>query len=182
MGVGFLALLVDIKGERPFKRDADGGERVTREELAGAVMEYGDTVFRASYSVLGNREDAEDVMQETFLRLMGSGKAFESRDHLRFWLIRVAVNEAKRSLRWYRRVTPLTELGDIPFETPEESGLFEAVMALPEKYRVPIYLFYYEDLTTAEIARVVKCPVSTIQTRLSRAREQLKKSLQEDAL
>ncbi len=154
---------------------------MTRQEFEDLVERYADTVFRAALSVTGTREDAEDVMQETLLRLYRRDGAFDSPEHLRFWLIRVAVNEARRVYRWRSRVAPLEELGDIPFETPEESGLFEAVMALPEKYRVPVYLHYYEDFSTQEIARIVRCPVSTVQTRLARAREQLKKSLEEDA-
>ena len=154
---------------------------MTHREFEELVERYADTVFRAALSVTGTREDAEDAMQETLLKLYRRDRAFESPEHLRFWLIRVAVNEARRVYRWRNRVAPLEELGGIPFETPEASGLFDAVMALPERYRVPVYLHYYEDMTTKEIARIVRCPVSTVQTRLARAREQLKKSLEEDA-
>lgn len=154
---------------------------MTREELESAVREYGDAVFRTAFSVLRKREDAEDVMQETFLKLYSSEKRFESQEHMRFWLMRVAVNEARRAFRWYRRVSPLEELGDAPFETPEETGLFEAVMALPEKYRLALYLHYYEDMPVRDIARVTSAGESTVQTRLARGRAMLEKKLKEDA-
>lgn len=170
--------MMDIKGEGPFK--GKRGEGVTRQEFEEAVEMYADTVFRAALSVTRSREDAEDAMQETMLKLYRSGMEFESADHTRFWLIRVAINEARRTYRWRNRVAPLEELGDIPFEAPEESGLYEAVMSLPERYRVPVYLFYYEDMSTETIAKILRCPVSTVGTRLSRARERLKKILEED--
>ena len=158
----------------------DRGENVTKEEFAGAVDMYADSVFRAALSVTLSREDAEDAMQEAFLKLWSRDAAFESPDHMRFWLIRVAINEARRSFRWRRHVAPLEELGDAPFETPAESGLYEAVAALPERYRVPIYLKYYEDLSVRQIAQITECPESTVQTRLQRGRAILEKRLRED--
>lgn len=152
---------------------------MTQDEFELAVEKYADTVFRAALSVTHSQEDAEDVTQETLLKLYRSGKSFESEDHRRFWLIRVAINEARRTYRWRKRVSPLEELGDAVFESPEELGLFEAVMALPEKYRVPVYLHYCEGLSTAEIGSLLRCPASTVQTRLSRAREHLKKSMED---
>ena len=153
---------------------------MTGEAFSEAIEKYADTVFRAALSVTVVREDAEDAMQETYLKLWRADRDFQSPDHLRFWLIRVAVNEAKRSHRWRRRVAPLEALGDVPFETPEELGLYEAVAALPEKYRVPIFLHYYESMTVREISKIVDAPESTVQTRLARGRESLKKALKEE--
>ena len=153
---------------------------MTREAFSEAVDKYADTVFRAAISVTLSREDAEDAMQETYLKLWRADKDFESPDHMRFWLIRVAVNMAKRTYRWRRRIVPLEALEDRPFETPEELGLYEAVAALPEKYRVPIFLHYYEDMSVREIAKIVGAPESTVQTRLARGREKLDKTLKEE--
>ncbi len=175
--MGYSAGPVDIKGERSFQT---GVMPLTREAFLEAVEKYADTVFRAALSVTLSREDAEDATQETYLKLWRADRGFESPDHLRFWLIHVAVNEARRSHRWRRRVVPLEALGEAPFETPEETGLYEAVAALPEKYRVPIFLHYYEDMTVREISKIVGAPESTVQTRLARGRERLEKALKEE--
>ncbi len=151
-----------------------------REEFAQAVERYGDMVFRVAYSCLKRREDAEDVMQETLLKLYREDKSFDSEDHRRFWLIRVAVNECRKVMRWYRRVVPLDELPEAAaFDRPEQSELFRAVMDLPAKYRLAIYLYYYEGYSVREVGELTRTRESTVQTRLARAREMLKQKLQE---
>ena len=156
------------------------GETVTRDEFAQAIEQYGDMIFRLSYSCLKRREDAEDVMQETLLKLYRSDKPFESEAHRRFWLVRVAVNECRRAHRWYRRIVPLEELPEtVAFDRSEERELFRQVMALPEKYRLTVYLFYYEGYSAREIASIMGTKESTVQTRLARARERLRQSLEE---
>lgn len=153
---------------------------MTREEFAQAVERYADMVFRVAYSCLRRREDAEDVMQETLLRLYKEEKPFESEEHRRFWLIRVAVNECRRQMRWYRRTVPLDELPEAAaFDRPEQSELFRAVMDLPAKYRVAVYLFYYEGYSVREIGELTGTKESTVQTRLARARELLRRTLKE---
>ncbi len=152
------------------------------EEFAKALELWGDTVFRVAYSYLKNRADAEDVMQETFLKLYREQPAFESGEHQRRWLIRVAVNEAKSLLRsaWFRRTVPLEERLDAPvFDRPEQSELFDQVMALPKQYRLVIYLYYYEGYQAKEIGQLLRTNLSTVQTRLMRARGLLQKSLKE---
>ena len=94
-------------------------------------------------------------MQTALLRLLECKTDFESDEHIRRWLIRVTVNEARKVLRtpWRKRVLPLEEARDAPvFDAPEERELFSAVMALPRSYRMAVYLFYYENLSTEEIA------------------------------
>ncbi len=151
-----------------------------REEFAQAVERYGDMVFRVAYSCLRRREDAEDVMQETLLKLYREDKPFDSEDHRRFWLIRVAVNESRKVTRWYRRVVPLDELPEAAaLDRPEQSELFRAVMDLPAKYRLPVYLYYYEGYSVREVGELTGARESTVQTRLARARELLRRSLQE---
>lgn len=153
---------------------------MTREEFALAIERYGDMIFRVAYSCLKRRADAEDVMQETLLKLYRTDKSFDSEEHLRFWLVRVAVNESRRATRWYRRAVPLEDLPETEaFDRSEERELFRQVMGLPEKYRVTVYLFYYEGYTAREIASAMGTRESTVQTRLARARELLKKQLRE---
>lgn len=151
-----------------------------RDEFAQAVEQYGDMIFRVAYSALGRREDAEDVMQDTLLKLYRLDPALRSEEHRKAWLIRVAVNQCRRLGRGYRRAVPLDELPEAAaFDREEERDLFRAVMALPEKYRVPVHLYYYEGYAVREIAGLLGARESTVQTRLARARELLRRALQE---
>ena len=155
--------------------------RLTDAAFEGAVERYGDTVFRLAYSYLKNRADAEDVMQETLLKLYLERKSFQSPEHERHWVVRVAVNECKKLLRspWRRRTGPLEEAGEPVFDTPEQSELYQHVMGLPPKYRAAVYLYYYEDCSVQEIAAAMGANPSTVQTWLMRARGKLKLILQE---
>lgn len=146
-----------------------------------AVERYADMVFRLAYSYLRNRADAEDVMQETLLKLYRES-AFDTLEHERYWVVRVAVNECKRLLRspWRRRTGPLEEvLETASLDTPAQSELFQQVMALPPRYRAAIYLHYYEGYSVREIAGVMNANLSTVQTWLMRARGQLRTNLKE---
>lgn len=145
-----------------------------------AARRYGDMVYRVAFHSCKNRADAEDITQNVFLKLYRTRTAFESEEHLRRWVIRVAVNESKKLVgsAWFRRRVPLEEAAQaLPFESEEESSLFLAVMELPKKYRVPVYLYYYEGYSAKEAAALCGLKESTMQTRLQRAREKLKKKL-----
>jgi RNA polymerase sigma-70 factor (ECF subfamily) len=137
-----------------------------------------DTVFRISLSYLGNTYDAEDVVQEVFMKLYITTKHFATDDHVRYWLIRVTINTCKNLLRssWKTKNVAFDQV-TVPvavFERSEQEDLYQAVMELPEKYRTVLYLYYYEELSTKEIARLLKITVTSVTTRLSRARDQLK--------
>ncbi|MDF2873174.1 MAG: sigma-70 family polymerase sigma factor, partial [Anaerocolumna sp.] len=139
---------------------------------------YKDTVFRISLSYLGNTYDADDVVQEVFMKLYITTKHFATDDHVRYWLIRVTINTCKNLLRssWKTKNVALDQVTEpiAVFEQSEQEDLYQAVMELPEKYRTVLYLYYYEELSTKEIARLLKITVSSVTTRLSRARDQLK--------
>ena len=155
---------------------------MTDAAFEAAVERYGDTIFRLAYSYLKNRADAEDVMQETLLKLYRAGEPFESPEHQRYWLVRVAVNECKKLLRspWRRRTDPLEAAPETAvWDSPAQSELFQQVMALPTKYRAAIYLYYYEGYAVREIAALMGANPSTVQTWLMRARGQLKTNLKE---
>ena len=107
------------------------------------------------------------------MRLYQHGKGFENGEHLRRWLLRVTVNYCRDVLKspWRKRRVSLDELPDIPvFDQPEQAALYREVMALPEKYRTVLNLFYYEELTAREIGELLGVDTSTVTTRLSRAR------------
>ena len=148
-----------------------------REEAEWVVQRHGQTVYRLAYARTGNREDAEDVTQETFLRLVRAAPKFRDEDHCRAWLLRVAANCANDVFRSpWRRAQPLDER--LPAPAPEEGGVLEAVLALPGKYRLPVHLFYYEGLSVAEIAAVLGKSESVVKTRLFRARGMLRLALE----
>ena len=152
-------------------------------EFTNAVEVYQNMVYRTALHSLGSAADAEDAVQEVFLRLYNFRGSFESMEHLRRWLLRVTVNFCRDVLRspWRKRRASLDEAPDTPvFQRPEESALYQEVMALPEKYRTVLYLFYYEELTVREIAELLKIRESSVTTRLFRAREKLKDRLGED--
>ena len=155
---------------------------MTDQQFREAVELYGDMVFRLAYSYLKNRADAEDVMQETLLKLYTEPREFESADHEKHWLLRVAANECRKLLRspWRRRTGSLDEAAEAPvFDQPAQSELFRQVMALPPKYRAAVYLYYYEGYSVKETAALLEAKASTVQTWLMRARGQLQIKLKE---
>ena len=153
----------------------------TDEQFTRYAQEYMDTIFRVAFNYLKSRAEADDVTQNVLLKLYRVNKAFESDTHLKHWLIRVTINECKRALLSpWRKTEPIEDYAaTLSFDTPEQSELFEVVMELPTKYRVATLLYYFEDYSTEEIARLLKIPKSTVGTRLKRAREKLKIKLSE---
>ena len=150
-----------------------------------AVEQYGDAVFHVAYSYCKNRSDSEDVVQNTFLKLFQNKGTFSDEEHLKRWLLRVAINEAKNYCTsfWKKRVIPLEEsekIPDVQFHDSANQRLYDAVMNLGEKYRVVVHLYYYEGYSIKEISEITKVKVTTIQTRLMRARMELKNVLKED--
>lgn len=144
---------------------------------------YQDNLFAIAFNVCKNAEDAEDVVQDTFIQYYSSKKEFESEQHIRAWLIRVTINKAKNMNRtfWRKNKISLEDyMETLSFETPEAGELFEAAMNLPEKYRVVIHLFYYEDYSVHEISDILKLSENNVKVRLSRGRALLREALQEE--
>lgn len=150
------------------------------EELVGR---YRDNLFAVAFNVCKNAADADDIVQETFLQYHMVKKEFDNEQHIRAWLIRVAVNKAKNVNHsfWRQHKVPLEEyMETLVFETPQDETLFETVMKLPEKYRIIIHLYYYEDYPVREIAGILRLTESNVKVRLSRGRKLLKEALKED--
>lgn len=148
-----------------------------------AFRRYGDRVFAAAFSVCRNRDDADDVVQDTFLKYCSPEREFDSETHIKAWLLRVAINRARdiSSSFWRRNSAAWEEyMNEAVFEEPEDGHLFEAVMRLPERYRVTIHLFYYEGYAINEIAQLLRCREGTVKSRLNRGRKQLKTMLMEE--
>ena len=144
---------------------------------------YGDRLFTVAFNLCQNRADADDVVQDTLIKYYTLGKEFEDETHLKAWLIRLAVNRAKdiTTSFWRRNKVEWEDyMDELPFREPEDSRLFEAVMRLPEKYRLVIHLCYYEDYAVEEIARILRRPAGTVKSQLNRGRGLLKEMLKEE--
>ena len=154
---------------------------LTDEHFTYLADKYMDTVFRLAFSWMKSRADADDVTQNVLLKLYRYEGDFQSESHLKNWLIRVTINECKSAFRapWRRTEDIEDYVNSLTMPSREHSDLLEAVMGLPKKYRVPIFLFYYEGYSTAEIGQLLSVPDATVRTRLARGREKLRKILTE---
>lgn len=159
----------------------DGGEGMRSEqEVNRAVEQYADTVRRICMLHLKNRADAEDIFQTVFVKYLLHTAPFASPEHERAWIIRVTLNACRDLLRRFfrSRTVSLEELTDQPAPLePEHRAVLQAVLALPAPYRDVVYLHYYEGYTAPEIAGILGKNVNTVYTRLTRARDLLRRTL-----
>ena len=155
---------------------------MTKEEFTALAERHMGTVYRVARNYVKTGPDADDVTQNVMLRLYRAAPRFESDEHARRWLIRAAVNESKRLLAapWRRRTVELERAEALPAPGGGDAGLLEAVHALPQKYRLPLYLFYYEGYKVEEIAAILDRNPSTVQTQLARGRHKLKEILTQE--
>ena len=146
------------------------------------IEKYKNNIYAVAFNICKNKHDAEDVVQDTFIEYLSQKKDFQSEQHIRAWIIRVAINKAKNknNLFFRRNSLPLEDyINTLTFESDETQELFETVMKLPKKYRIVIHLFYYEDYSVQEIANILKITQSNVKVRLSRGRLLLRKTLKE---
>lgn len=154
-----------------------------------AVQQYSDMVFRIAYSYFKNKEDAEDIYQNVFFKLFDNKKTFHDEEHRKRWLIRVTLNEC-HSLQhspWKRKRQDCEDMDrlleekadkeDWQFPSSDMHEVTEMLHCLPEKYSIVLYLYYYEEYSTKEIAVILKRAESTIRTQLMRGKEMLKKKM-----
>lgn len=141
--------------------------------LETLLFQYENTLYRAALAILGDAHEAEDAVQDAFLRYLEKAPDFESPAHEKAWLLRVTVNGCKSRLRspWRRRTAPL--LDTYPAAGPEEQSLMETIGKLPAKDRTVLHLYYYEGYQTAEIAEMTGWREGTVRSRLTRARAKL---------
>jgi RNA polymerase sigma-70 factor (ECF subfamily) len=141
---------------------------------------YSDMLIRISFSYMKNLSDAEDITQEVFIKLLEKKPSFQSAEHEKAWLIRVAINLSKDKLKssYFKNTAPLE--GDFIDITKEDNEIIEAVLMLPLKYRSIVLLYYYEDYSISEVANILNLKDSTVGSQLSRARKLLKPILKED--
>lgn len=153
---------------------------MTQENFIGCVKRNNQRLFLIALSFTQNHSDAEDILQNVFLKLWKYEKTFESDTHIDKWLTLVCVNESKNYIKspFRKRNVSLDEINEAyTFKEDDSYDLFNAVMSLPKKERIVIHLFYYEDMTIKDISSVLKVKESSVKTRLHRARKKLKEIL-----
>jgi len=146
----------------------------TNEYIQQVLDKYSTILIKLAFTYLKNIADAEDVTQDVFVSLMKREKGFDNEEHEKAWLLRVTINKCKNHLKsaWNRLNVPLEE--DISYLSEEQSEVLHIVSDLPEKYRTVIHLFYYEEYSINEIAKILARRPATIGTWLARGRNLLK--------
>ena len=141
---------------------------------------YVNEIYRLCFSFMQNHMDAEDAVQETFMKFYRSNRTFDSESHKKAWLIVTASNCCKNMLKhWWNRRNNLEDYTELVGSNDSEiDEMMELVMSLPEKYKTSVYLYYYEGYNSREISKIVGKPESTIRTYLQNAKKILKTELE----
>lgn len=152
---------------------------MTGTQLSELFARYGDDVYRFAYSFTRHAADAEDVCQSVFCRL-AEGRTELEPGKEKAWLLACAANACKNRFRFLKRwqSLPLEEAADVP--GGNGGDVLEAVLSLPEKYRAPVHLYYYEGYSQGEIADILGLRLTAVQTRMQRARAMLKEVLSDE--
>lgn len=147
------------------------------------LRKYSDMVYRLAYARVRNKQDAEDITQEVFLKYIRTNIRFRDEEHRKAWLLKVTVNTAKSLLgsAWYRHYAHLESAAEESCCMEEKTDVFYAVQKLPEKYRVVIQLYYYEELSIRQISEILSKKESTVKSLLKRGRERIKNIMDEGA-
>ncbi len=151
----------------------------TNKEIVEIFKRHNKMLYRVCFSYLKNQADTEDIVQDTFYQMIISQKAFENSEHEKAWLIRTASNLCKNKLKhWWGKHEDLADYQDFKgSQNYKPDDTLEVVLQLPEKYKVVIYLYYYEGYNSEEIAKMLQKPQSTIRNHLSEARKILKEKI-----
>ena len=150
----------------------------SEEEIKELVENYSTLIFRVSYCILGNRDDAEDAVQETLLRYLTKAPEFESEEHRKAWLIKVSANISKNMMlfRLRRETIDIDDVKNIGIQE-NDYEIFELIMNLPAKYKIVLTLYYIEGYKSKEIAEIIDISEEAVRKRLQKGRELLKKIL-----
>lgn len=155
----------------------------TGKDIEAVYLRHADMVYRLCFSFMKNKWDTEDAVQTTFLKLTARGKGFENERHEKAWLIVTAGNTCRNLLKNSSR--RLADIASLPLESaegpPQIDDTLQAILALPDRYKTALYLYYYEGYPTKEIARILRRPASTIRNHLKEARALLKDILTEES-
>lgn len=151
-------------------------------EFEEIVHQYSGTIFRIAHGWLKSVDDANDIVQDVLIRLYVSDKPFESREHIRNWLIRVTINCCKQVFRapWSKREDLEEYANTLFYEQPDNLDLYAALMKLDKKYRLPLILFCCDGYSTKDISGFLNIPEKTVSTRIRRGKEKMREYLKED--
>ena len=176
----FIRLFAEVFKAADTKEPNAIDRTVVNAQAERMLNAYGNSVLRLAYSYLHNMADAEEVLQDTLIQFLKTAPVLNSGEHEKAWLLRVAANLSKNRIK-YNSVRQADELMEelAAEERDDLSFVWEAVRALPEKYREVIHLFYHEGYQTAQIARILGRKETTIRSNLARGREKLKMVLRE---
>lgn len=143
------------------------------EEVEEAVFRYSQMLLKIAFTYLKSMQDAEDVVQDVFVIYLTKTPGFSSEEHRRNWLVRCTINKSKDVLRaaWHKKRLPMPD--EWAGEETQELGILQLIWQLEPKYRIPLYLHYCEGYSLNEIAEMLDKKVSTVGTRLARARKKL---------
>ncbi len=143
---------------------------------------YKDTIYRIAYTYVHNHQDSEDVLQEVFIKYLNSNDLFESLDNEKYWLIRVTTNICKNKVTsfWNKKIIINENVIDVAQnkDETEKARIYSILTNLPNKYKEPLVLYYYEDFKIEEIAKILKKTTSCIKKRLERGRQMIKKEIE----
>ena len=151
--------------------------------ITNVVNEYSDTIYRIAYNITQNSEDAFDVCQEVFVRLIKNQHKIKDDKHLKAWLIKATINCSKSNATqaYKRHYVSINEIQESDFTTENYTPtLIESVAQLPEKCRIAIHLHYYNDLSIEEIAKILSITKSGVKSRLARGRKILKQLIEKE--
>ena len=150
-------------------------ENVSEKEIERIMDDYGNTLFRICLIMLGNSHDAEDAVQETLIKYLQKAPDFKDKEHEKAWFIKVASNKCRDILRFRTRNMTIDMESICEFiQDPSDSGILEALMTLPEKFRIVLVLYYVEQYKIEDIAGVIGKSVSAVKMRLQKGRRLLK--------
>lgn len=137
---------------------------------------YADMILRISYQYLKQTCDAEDICQTVFLKYITANMAFDSIEHEKAWIIRTTINACKDHLKsaFFRRTVALEDASLVAAPAAPDSWLLDAMKDLPEKYRISLYLYYYEEYSAREIAEMMGGKESAVNQYLARGRRKLR--------
>lgn len=156
-------------------------EEQREEAVARVIEQYANTLFRMCFVILKHEQDAQDVLQETFIKYMEKAPEFKNEQHEKAWLLKVASNLCKDLLRFKRRnaYVDVEELEKYCKE-PEEAEVLKEVMLLPAKYKSAIHLYYIEGYKMEEIAGILGISENAVKKRMQRGRDMLKSRLENE--
>jgi RNA polymerase sigma factor (sigma-70 family) len=154
----------------------------TSEEMSQIYYRHVETVYRVCFMFMKNSYDTEDMVQNTFIRLMKDGTHFQSEEHEKAWLIRTATNLCKDFFRnWWTKTVGIDDAAEVTDKIPFAiDDTLKKVMELPSKYKIVVYMYYYEGYSTVEIAKILDKNESTIRSHLSSGRKRLKIEMEGD--